>query len=156
MRVFQIIFSFITIILCFVSFYLISMFYDSTTDRFSFVDWNISDVSSTDDALNEEKPKIYFSNVYNMKYKYYQLCGLYFVVGFIFSLTVVCMIQTKLFKRKIIDLFQEEDDVVLFFMISIILGLLLTYAQVFIYNRVFINSNNRNNSVNTVEVIDNK
>ena len=63
MRVFQIIFSFITIILCFVSFYLISMFYDSTTDRFSFVDWNISDVSSTDDTLNEEKPKIYFSNV---------------------------------------------------------------------------------------------
>jgi hypothetical protein len=156
MRVFQIIFSILSIVMCIVSFFVVSLFYDSATDTFSFADFNISDVSKKENDINEDKPRIKFSNVYNSKYKYYQLVGIYFVIGFIFSLCLFCSIQTRMFKRKIVDLFQDYDDVVIFFMSSIILGLVLTVTQVVIYNRVFLNTNNHNNTTRNVVVIDNK
>lgn len=156
MRAFQIVFSFITLILCVVAFFLISLFYDSANDRFSFVDFNISDVSKKENTIVDNKPKIKFSNVYNSKYKYYQIVGLYFILGFIFSLVIFCFIETKMFKRHVVDLFQDEDDIVIFFMSSIILGLVLTVTQVVIFNRVFLSINNTNNSTNNVEVIGNK
>ena len=160
MRTFKIIYGFIIIIGCLLAFFLVASYYDSALDKFSFLDLNISGVDNADtddtDVNLEARPKIKFSNVYNMRYRYYQICGLFFVIGFVFSLVIVGMIQTKMFKIPIYDIFMEHDDVNILFMTAISLGVILTVTQVVIYNHVFLNTNNNNNTINSAHVILNK
>lgn len=157
MRTFKIIYGFIIIIGCLLAFLLVASYYDSALDKFSFLDLNISEVDNADSDVNlEARPKIKFSNVYNMRYRYYQICGLFFVIGFVFSLVIVGMIQTKMFKIPIYELFMEHDDVNILFMTAISLGVILTVTQVVIYNHVFLNTNNNNNTIKSAHVILNK
>lgn len=146
MRAFKTIYGIIIMLLCIGSFYVVSIYYDSYHDRFSFVDLNVVEVNEGGTKESSlDKPKISFANVYNHKYKYYQIVGIYFVLGFVFSLVLVGMIMTKNFKLIVADLIGDKDDMIIFFMTSVSLGLILTFMQVVIYNHVFIKSNNINN-----------
>ena len=122
MRAFKTIYGIIIMLLCIGSFYVVSIYYDSYHDRFSFVDLNVVEVhegGTKESSL--DKPKISFSNV------------------------LVGMIMTKNFKLIVADLIGDKDDMIIFFMTSVSLGLILTFMQVVIYNHVFIKSNNINN-----------
>ena len=145
MRTFKTIYGVIIMLLCIGSFYVVSNFYDSYYDRFSFADLNVVEVSGGEiDYSTEAKPKIKFSNVYNLKYKYYQIAGIFFVLGFVFSLVLVGIFMTKNFKVTVGELISDKDDMIIFFMTSISLGLILTVTQVFIYNHIFFKNNNSN------------
>ena len=145
MRTFKTIYGVIIMLLCIGSFYVVANFYDSYYDRFSFADLNVVGVNVGEkDYSTEAKPKIEFSNVYNLKYKYYQIAGIFFVLGFVFSLVLVGLFMTKNFKVTVGEMISDKDDMIIFFMTSISLGLILTVTQVVIYNHVFLKNNNSN------------
>ena len=157
MRTFKIIYGFLVLILCVAASLVISSYYDSALDKFSFMDLRLSTVEEESSDVNlEKRPKIKFSNVYNMRYRYYQICGLFFVIGFVFSLVFVGMIQTKMFKIPIYEIFMDRDDFNILLMTAFSLGVILAFTQVVIYNHVFLNTNNNNNTITSAHVILNK
>jgi hypothetical protein len=154
MRIIKSICAFLLICISFVTFYVVSNYYDSTNDRFTFVDLNVVEANDHEsDGKETIKPKISYSNVYNLKYKYYQLVGIYFVNGFLVSLLIVGMYQTKMFKIKASEFIEEADNLIILFMTSVSLGLVLAVTQAFIYNRLFIDKNNSNIQRETAAVI---
>ena len=135
----------ILISISFVTFYVVSNYYDTVNDRFTFADLNVVEVNeSTDTSIGTNRPRISFSNLYNLRYKYYQIAGIYFVNGFLVSLLLVGIYQTKLYKISVNELIQEADNLIILFMSSVTLGLVLAVTQIFIYNRLFIEKNNAN------------
>ena len=154
MRIIKSICAFLLICISFVTFYVVSNYYDSANDRFTFVDLNVVEANDHEsDGKETTKPKISYSNVYNLKYKYYQLVGIYFVNGFLVSLLIVGMYQTKMFKIKASEFIEEADNLIILFMTSVSLGLVLAVTQAFIYNRLFIDKNNSNIQRETAAVI---
>lgn len=154
MRIIKSICAFLLICISFVTFYVASNYYDSANDRFTFVDLNVVEANDHEsDGKETTKPKISYSNVYNLKYKYYQLVGIYFVNGFLVSLLIVGMYQTKMFKIKASEFIEEADNLIILFMTSVSLGLVLAVTQTFIYNRLFIDKNNSNIQRETAAVI---
>ena len=145
MRVIKGICTLILISISFVTFYVVSNYYDTVNDRFTFADLNVVEVNeSTDTSIGTNRPRISFSNLYNLRYKYYQIAGIYFVNGFLVSLLLVGIYQTKLYKISVNELIQEADNLIILFMSSVTLGLVLAVTQIFIYNRLFIEKNNAN------------
>ena len=145
MRVIKCICTLILISISFVTFYVVSNYYDTVNDRFTFADLNVVEVNeSTDTSIGTNRPRISFSNLYNLRYKYYQIAGIYFVNGFLVSLLLVGIYQTKLYKISVNELIQEADNLIILFMSSVTLGLVLAVTQIFIYNRLFIEKNNAN------------
>ena len=145
MRVIKCICALLLISIGFVTFYVVANYYDTSSDRFTFADLNVVEVDESDEAVeNTNKPRISFSNIYNLRYKYYQIAGIFFVNGFLVSLLLVGMYQTKMFKISVNELIQEADNLIILFMSSVTLGLVLTVTQIFIYNHFFIEKNNAN------------
>ncbi len=145
MRVIKSICTFLLISISFVTFYVVSNYYDTVNDRFTFADLNVVEVNEDGGATQgSSRPKISFSNIYNLKYKYYQLAGIYFVNGFLVSLLLVGIYQTRFFKISINELIQEADNLIILFMLSITIGLVLTVTQIFIFNHFYIDKNNAN------------
>ena len=98
MRVIKIIFACLGILISIGTFYIVSNYYDSANDRFSFIDLNVVEVNedtgdNTQDEVVGDRPKITFSNVYSLKYKYYQTAGIFFVNGFLVSLIIIWIIK---------------------------------------------------------------
>ena len=154
MRIIKSICAFLLICISFVTFYVVSNYYDSANDRFTFVDLNVVEANDHEsDGKETTKPKISYSNVYNLKYKYYQLVGIYFVNGFLVALLIEGMYQTKMFKITVSEFIQEADNLIILFMTSVSLGLVLAVTQAFIYNRLFIDKNNSNIQRETAAVI---
>jgi hypothetical protein len=79
--------------------------------------------------------------------------GIHFVNGFLVSLLIVGMYQTKMFKIKASEFIEEADNLIILFMTSVSLGLVLAVTQAFIYNRLFIDKNNSNIQRETAAVI---
>ena len=145
MRIIKSICVLILISISFVTFYVVSNYYDTLNDRFTFADLNVVEVNEPDEtSVGTNRPKISFSNIYNVRYKYYQIAGIYFVNGFLVSLLLVGVYQTRLFKISVNELIQEPDNLIILFMTSITVGLILTVTQIFIYNHFFIEKNNAN------------
>ena len=145
MRIIKSICTILLLSISVVTFYVVSNYYDSANDRFTFADLNVVEVNESEGTSPEfNRPKINFSNIYNLRYKYYQIAGIYFVNGFLVSLLLVGMYQTKMFKISVDELIHEADNLIVLFMSSITIGLVLTVTQVFLYNHFFIEKNNAN------------
>ena len=145
MRIIKCICTLILISISFVTFYVVSNYYDTVNDRFTFADLNVVEVKEETGATERiNRPKISFSNLYNLKYKYYQIAGIYFVNGFLVSLLLVGIYQTQIFKVSVNELIQDTDNLITLFMSSVTLGLILTVTQIFIYNHYFFEKNNAN------------
>jgi hypothetical protein len=145
MRIIKSICTILLLSISVVTFYVVSNYYDSANDRFTFADLNVVEVNEDGGATQgSSRPKISFSNIYNLKYKYYQLAGIYFVNGFLVSLLLVGIYQTRFFKISINELIQEADNLIILFMLSITIGLVLTVTQIFIFNHFYIDKNNAN------------
>ncbi|MBQ7240083.1 MAG: hypothetical protein IJS56_01455 [Bacilli bacterium] len=161
MRVIKIIFACLGILISIGTFYIVSNYYDSTNDRFSFIDLNVVEVKkdtgdNTQDEVVGDRPKITFSNVYSLKYKYYQMAGIFFVNGFLVSLIIIWMLQTRFYKISASENIEDIDNLIVLFMTAITLGLILAMTQIVIFNRVYRTTNTKNiNSINTKEVVKN-
>lgn len=155
MRVLKIIVAITGILISFGTFYIVANYYDSANDRFTFLDLNVVEVNDEEEKVGEQ-PKITFSTVYNLKYKYYQMVGIFFVNGFLVSLILIWMFQTKFYKISASENIEDVDNLIVLFMTAISLGLILAMTQIVIFNRVFRETNTKNvNSISTAEVIKN-
>ena len=157
MRIIKSIGAFLLICISFVTFYVVSNYYDSANDRFTFVDLNVVEANDHEsdgkETTKTKEVKETAKKEVKKEVKYYQLVGIYFVNGFLVSLLIVGMYQTKMFKIKASEFIEEADNLIILFMTSVSLGLVLAVTQAFIYNRLFIDKNNSNIQRETAAVI---
>ena len=84
------------------------------------------------------------------------MAGIFFVNGFLVSLIIIWMLQTRFYKIKTSENIEDIDNLIVLFMTAITLGLMLAMTQIVIFNRVYRTTNTKNiNSIETKEVVKN-
>jgi len=154
-------------ILAVLAFFITAEYYDFVHDNYVF----INDKDFYQNVETDEEPKLHensiekfdeisFSNVFDTNYGYYRIVGYFAVFGFIFGMCVMFFIITKGNTKTVYDSLKELDDFLIFLNCTIIIGIILLFAQLFVYNKVFLNNNdvfdNKVIESSSVTVITNK
>lgn len=135
-------------ILAVLAFFITAEYYDFVHDNFVFI--NDKDFYEKVETAEEHKlhekstekfDEISFSNVFDTNLGYYRIAGYFAVFGFIFGMCVMFFIITKGNTRTVYDSLKELDDFLIFLNSTIIIGILLLFVQLFVYNKVFLNNN---------------
>ena len=135
-------------ILAVLAFFITAEYYDFVHDNFVFIhdkDFYQKVETAEEHKLHENSTEkfdeISFSNVFDTNLGYYRIAGYFAVFGFIFGMCVMFFIITKGNTRTVYDSLKESDDFLIFLNSTIIIGILLLFVQLFVYNKVFLNNN---------------